>query len=96
MIGSILGDIAGSQYEFSRMRPKDLDWEHCDIFTDKCRFTDDTVTTIATAAAIKENKEKPDFARKSTNSLASVPMLPIPYSPGSENKGRSTPEERKR
>ena len=63
MIGSILGDIAGSQYEFSRMRPKDLDWEHCDIFTDKCRFTDDTVTTIATAAAIKENKEKPDFAK---------------------------------
>lgn len=27
VIGAILGDIAGSQYEFSNMRPDDLDWK---------------------------------------------------------------------
>ena len=47
IIGAILGDIAGSQYEFSRMRPDNLDWKNCDLFTKKCRFTDDTVMTIA-------------------------------------------------
>ena len=25
---AILGDISGSQYEFNRMRPKDLDWKN--------------------------------------------------------------------
>ena len=39
IIGAILGDIAGSQYEFSR--PNDLDWKHCELFTDRCYFTDD-------------------------------------------------------
>lgn len=45
IIGAILGDIAGSQYEFGR--PKDLDWEHCELFTNRCYFTDDTVMTLA-------------------------------------------------
>ena len=50
IIGAILGDIAGSQYEFSR--PKDLDWKHCELFTDRCYFTDDTVMTLATKLAV--------------------------------------------
>lgn len=33
IIGAILGDIAGSQYEFSR--PNDLDWKHCELFTNR-------------------------------------------------------------
>lgn len=32
IIGAILGDIAGSRCEFHR--PKDLDWEHIELFTD--------------------------------------------------------------
>lgn len=40
IIGTILGDIAGSQYEVSR--PADLDWKNCELFTDRCHFTDDT------------------------------------------------------
>lgn len=28
LIGSILGDIAGSQYEFSNLRPDNLDWKN--------------------------------------------------------------------
>ena len=35
LIGSVLGDIAGSQYEFSNLRPVDLDWKNCELFTKK-------------------------------------------------------------
>lgn len=53
IIGAILGDIAGSRWEFRR--PKDLDWEHIDLFTDGCFFTDDTVLTVATKYALQNN-----------------------------------------
>ena len=33
IVGAVLGDIAGSQYEFSRLRPDDLDWKNCELFT---------------------------------------------------------------
>lgn len=55
MIGAILGDVAGSQYEFPRMRPDNLDWKTCDLFTDRCMFTDDTIMSIATKVALDEN-----------------------------------------
>ena len=42
IIGSILGDIAGSQYEFPITRPTRLDWRYCNLFTDRCKFTDDS------------------------------------------------------
>lgn len=51
IIGAILGDISGSQYEF--LRPKDLDWKKCELFTDKCYFTDDSVMTLAAKLAVK-------------------------------------------
>lgn len=52
IIGAILGDIIGSQYEFPMMRPERLDWQRCELFTNKCAFTDDTVMTIATKYAL--------------------------------------------
>lgn len=58
VIGAILGDIAGSQFEF--YRPEDLDWKHCELFTEKCGFTDDTVMTLAVKKAIDEGS---DYAR---------------------------------
>ena len=44
MLGAIIGDIAGSRYEFTRA-PKDADFE---LFAPKplCDFTDDTICTI--------------------------------------------------
>ena len=51
IIGTILGDIAGSQYEF--IRPADLEWKKCELFTDRCYFTDDTVMTLAAKLAVK-------------------------------------------
>ncbi len=50
VIGAVLGDISGSQYEFAR--PKDLDWKKCSLFTEHCRFTDDTVMTLAAKTAV--------------------------------------------
>ena len=55
VIGAILGDIAGSQFEFDR--PKNLDWKHCELFTDQCEFTDDTVMTLAVKKTIDEGED---------------------------------------
>ena len=54
MKGTILGDIVGSPYEFcaSPVKTKDFVW-----FAEGSRFTDDTVTTVAVAAALAEGKE---------------------------------------
>lgn len=65
IIGSILGDIAGSRWEFGR--PKDLDWEHIDLFTDDCFFTDDTVLTVATKYALQNNVSFSDAYHKFGN-----------------------------
>lgn len=44
MIGSIAGDIIGSVHEHSSTKTKDFP-----LFVERCRFTDDTVLTIAVA-----------------------------------------------
>lgn len=67
--GTILGDIAGSQYE--RRRPTDLDHRKCELFTERCRFTDDTVLTLAVKHAIQNKLPYADtirdFARRYPN-----------------------------
>lgn len=55
VIGAILGDIAGSQFEFDR--PDSLDYKHCELFTNKCSFTDDTVMTLAVKKAILDQED---------------------------------------
>lgn len=50
MFGSILGDIAGSRFEFSR--PSGFNWRTEPLFTTGCRYTDDTVMSIASKYAI--------------------------------------------
>lgn len=62
IIGAILGDISGSQYEIGR--PFDLDYNRCELFTDNCCFTDDTVMTLASKSAIKNNVSFADSFRK--------------------------------
>lgn len=52
ILGAVLGDIAGSQWEF--VRPADFDWEHVALFSDKSFRTDDTVLTAATKYAMLE------------------------------------------
>lgn len=54
MRGAIIGDIVGSPYEhtFYPVKTTEFPW-----FSAEARFTDDTVTTIAVAAALMAGKE---------------------------------------
>lgn len=47
LYGAIIGDIAGSVYEFSRNKSYDIE-----LFPIGCNITDDSILTCATAAAI--------------------------------------------
>ena len=49
MLGAIIGDIVGSRFERHNHKSKD-----CELFTDRCRFTDDTAMTVAIAKALLE------------------------------------------
>jgi ADP-ribosylglycohydrolase len=51
MIGAIAGDIIGSVYEHHPIKTKDFT-----LFDLRCRFTDDSVLTIAVADAILNNR----------------------------------------
>ncbi len=47
MIGSIAGDIIGSVYEWNNIKTTDFE-----LFEPRCRYTDDTVLTVAVADCI--------------------------------------------
>ena len=51
MLGAIAGDIIGSVYEFDNIKTTDFE-----LFTEYSSFTDDTVLTVAVAAAILRNE----------------------------------------
>ena len=51
MIGTIIGDIVGSRFEFANHRSK-----HFQLFTMECDFTDDTIMTMAVADALQHGK----------------------------------------
>jgi ADP-ribosylglycohydrolase len=52
MIGSLIGDIIGSRFEFNNHRSEDFT-----LFTEKSVVTDDTILSIATADCLLHNKE---------------------------------------
>lgn len=52
MLGSIIGDIVGSVYEFNNYRAKDFE----PFFHPRAVFTDDTVCTVAVADALIHNQ----------------------------------------
>jgi ADP-ribosylglycohydrolase len=52
MIGAIAGDIIGSVYEGSPIKTKDFP-----LFQPRCRYTDDSVLTIAVAKAILDGSD---------------------------------------
>lgn len=55
IIGAVIGDVIGSVYEWNNVKTTDFD-----LFHHNCRFTDDTVLTIAVADSILNKK---DFAK---------------------------------
>lgn len=66
MIGAIAGDIIGSRFEAQPIKRSDFDFFH-----PQCRFTDDTVLTVAVADAILRGRGYADslqtWARKYPN-----------------------------
>ena len=52
MIGTLIGDIIGSRFEFNNHRSEDFT-----LFTEKSVVTDDTILSIATADCLLHNKE---------------------------------------
>lgn len=54
ILGAVLGDILGAQYEFDR--PKDLDWKNVPLICKHgVRFTDDSVMALAIKKALDED-----------------------------------------
>lgn len=66
MIGAIAGDIIGSIYEWNNVKTKEFP-----LFASGCRFTDDTVLTIAVADALlnsgKYSQRLKDYCRSYPN-----------------------------
>ncbi|MBS3764179.1 MAG: ADP-ribosylglycohydrolase family protein [Planctomycetes bacterium] len=58
MIGAIAGDIIGSVYEARPIKNKDFP-----LFSPQCRFTDDTVLTVAVAEAIVNGRSYQEAIR---------------------------------
>lgn len=59
MIGSIIGDIAGSRFEFDNAKS-----DRFALFARDCSFTDDTICTVAIADAILNGKFFSDALRE--------------------------------
>ena len=49
MLGAIIGDIAGSRFEFNNHRSKDFE-----LFTPDCEATDDSIMTLCVAQALMD------------------------------------------
>lgn len=54
LFGTIFGDIVGSQYECNCVKNNDFD-----LITDRIRFTDDTIMTLAVASWLIKDKNNP-------------------------------------
>ena len=53
MLGAIIGDIIGSPYEWHNIKTKEFE-----LFRHRCRFTDDSVMTIAVGEALMEAQQQ--------------------------------------
>lgn len=64
MLGAVIGDIAGSAYEWNNVKTDDFE-----MFGEGSRFTDDTVMSCATAEAVLCLKEKNEIAEEHTSKV---------------------------
>ena len=58
MLGAIIGDVAGSRFEFDNWKAGDYE-----LLDDGCTYTDDTVMTVAVADALLKAKDRPEALR---------------------------------
>lgn len=69
MIGAIIGDVAGSRFEFHNYRFKDFE-----LFTRECFVTDDSIMTLAVAKALMDWRKNPkiDLAKHSVKMMQEI------------------------
>ena len=61
MLGAIIGDIAGSRFEWNNIKTKEFD-----LLTYRCEPTDDSIMTLAVAKALLESKDHRRVLRENT------------------------------
>ena len=74
MLGAIIGDIAGSRFEWNNIKSKDFD-----LFTAGCFFTDDSVMTIAIADALIRAKGNLEILSEYAVESMQLIGRPFPY-----------------
>ena len=67
MIGAIIGDIAGSTYEFHSIKTKDFP-----LFAPGSNTTDDSLMSIAVASALMQTGEGGDFKASVVSSMRQI------------------------
>ena len=68
MLGAIIGDIVGSRFEWKNNKSKSFD-----LFTYKCKVTDDSIMTLAVAKAILDcNNNYIDLGKKAVKCMQDV------------------------
>ena len=72
MYGAIIGDIAGSRFEFNNYRAKDFE-----LFTPECMVTDDSIMTLAVAEALM--RSAPDFTDLGKQAVLCMQEVGRPY-----------------
>ncbi len=72
MIGAIIGDIAGSRYEWHNHRSKEFGF-----LTKSCFFTDDSVISLAVCNALM--RAEPDYSNLSEVAVESMQEIGRPY-----------------
>lgn len=72
MIGAIVGDVAGSRFEFNNHRSKNFD-----LFAPSCEATDDSIMSLAVCKALMETEENRDQLGKSA--VQSMQEVGRPY-----------------
>jgi len=75
MLGAIIGDIAGSRFEWHNIKSKDFD-----LLTYRCHPTDDSNMTLAIAKAILDSKEQ--WNRLSEKAVTSMQLIGREYPHG--------------
>lgn len=69
MLGAIIGDIAGSRYEWNNIKSKDFEL----LNSMECFFTDDTVMTLAVAKSLLEcNGNYNNLSAIATNNMVEI------------------------
>ena len=69
LLGAVIGDIAGSTYEFDNVDPRTVSLADFDLFPRGSEITDDTVMTVAVAEALRRTDGSHEDLRRIDTAL---------------------------